>query len=284
SKAEKMLATFPNKPASASITEVTPAKGAKKLRVGYFLGCGTDLLYPQVGIDTVYVLSQNECEVVVPKGLKCCGMPQLANGQLATAKALLIESLELWERQKVDVIVSDCGSCTSNLTSSLWTELLEGTPYLESYLKFKDKVKDLTVFLTQDIDINTASMGSLNESVTYHDPCHLIRSQKVTKEPRQLLQLIPGLEYRELPGEHRCCGGAGTFSLYNYDLSMSILDKKVDSIKETGAQLVATCCPTCSLQLGHGLRQQQHEVQVVHPVQLLAKAYKLGAKSNEIAG
>jgi glycolate oxidase iron-sulfur subunit len=283
-KAEKMLANFPKKPASANLPEVTPPKGDKKYRVGYFLGCGTDLLYPQVGLDAVEVLSYNGCEVVVPKALKCCGMPQLANGQLETAKDLLVANLELWEKQQVDVIVSDCASCTSNLTSELWAEVLEDSPYLKSWEKFKAKVKDITVFLTKDIQLNTGDLGQLPDTVvTYHDPCHLVRSQKITKEPRQLLQQIPGIILRELPGEPRCCGGAGTFSVYNYDLSMQILAKKAAAIAKTGAQMVATCCPTCTLQLAHGISQHHLEASVVHPVELLAKAYRAKASQSEIA-
>lgn len=281
-KAEKMLASFPSRAASVTIPEVTPAKGEKKLRVGYFLGCGTDLLYPQVGLDTVFVLANNGCEVVVPKGIKCCGMPQLANGQLETAKSLLIANLELWHRQQVDLIVSDCASCTSNLTSEFWADVLQDSPYLKSWQNFKDKVKDLTVFLTKDITLNINNLGQLPETiVTYHDPCHLVRSQKITREPRQLLEQVPGVKLRELPGEPHCCGGAGTFSIYNYELSGKILAKKVTAIAETAAQVVATCCPTCSLQLAHGLKQHRLEVDVMHPIQLLAKAYRIKASHND---
>lgn len=277
--AEKVLGQVPKNSARSRLKEVTPARNQQKMRVGYFLGCGTDMLYPNVARATVEVLTNNGCEVIVPKEFKCCGMPQLANGQLNTAKDLLVKNLELWARKQVDVIISDCATCTSNLKNPIWQDLLAESPYKESYQKLQSKIVDLNSFLLDHLKIDGTKLEKLPPTVvTYHDPCHLAHSQKIAQAPRELLQLIPGLELKELPGGQSCCGGAGTFSIYNYDLSLKILSEKIDAISKTKADIVATCCPTCSMQLSRGIKQKNLNARVVHPVELLAQAYSRPSK------
>ncbi|NLE06945.1 MAG: (Fe-S)-binding protein, partial [Crenarchaeota archaeon] len=108
--------------------------------------------------------------------------------------------------------------------------------------------------------------------VTYHDPCHLVKAQKIKNQPRQVLQNIPGLEFVEMAGADICCGGSGTFGLTHYDLSMKILKRKIENVQNTGAEILTTSCPSCMTQLSYGLREAESPIKVLHPVQLLEKA------------
>jgi len=112
----------------------------------------------------------------------------------------------------------------------------------------------------------------LRGKVTYHDPCHLVRSQGIREEPRRLLQQIPGLEFVEMAGADVCCGGGGTFQVDHPEVSAGITGNKVRAIKDTGANLVASGCPGCRMQIQGNLGEEA--VEVVHPVQLLARALK----------
>ncbi len=106
--------------------------------------------------------------------------------------------------------------------------------------------------------------------VTYHDPCHASRGQGIIEEPREILRAIPGIEYRELPEADWCCGGAGSYALTHFDLSRQVLDRKIDHVQSTGANLLVTSCPACIIHLSDGIRRRGLPVHVCHISKLLA--------------
>jgi glycolate oxidase iron-sulfur subunit len=106
--------------------------------------------------------------------------------------------------------------------------------------------------------------------VTYHDPCHASRGQGITAAPRKLLCSLPGVEYRELPEADWCCGGAGAYALSHYELSRQVLERKMDNVAKTGAQILATSCPACMIQLSYGVRIRKLPVRVCHISELTA--------------
>lgn len=274
-KAEKILTDVPFRSARSQIPAINKARGEKKYTVGYFLGCATDLLNPEVAKATVDVLTRNGCEVIIPPGMKCCGLPQIANGKMGTAQQLAKENINAFQQYDFDYIITDCASCSSTLSAKNMELLLGGTDYREQAQEFASKVMDLTYFLIRVLDINPPPNDEApHVRVTYHDPCHLANAQGIKEEPRELLRRIPGVELVEMKDANRCCGGSGTFSLTHYDLSMQILDKKMDNIVDTGAELIATCCPSCMMQLRHGVSRRGLETKLVHPVQLLSQAYQ----------
>jgi len=107
-------------------------------------------------------------------------------------------------------------------------------------------------------------------SVTYHDPCHAVRGQGLSKEPREILKNIPGVEYRELPEADWCCGGAGSYALAHYDLSRQVLDRKMENVKKTGADLLVTSCPACIIHLSFGVRKHGLKTRVCHISEIIA--------------
>jgi glycolate oxidase iron-sulfur subunit len=105
---------------------------------------------------------------------------------------------------------------------------------------------------------------------TYHDPCHASRGQGLTKEPREILNNIEGIEYREMPEADWCCGGAGSYALSHYDLSQRVLDRKMENLKKTDADLLVTSCPACMIQLAYGVRRHNLNIRVCHISQVVA--------------
>ncbi|WP_227764645.1 (Fe-S)-binding protein [Zhaonella formicivorans] len=272
-QSEALLGNLPPKSALSFLGHHIPAQGTKKLKVGYFLGCATNHFSPEVALAAVKVLTRNGCEVIIPEGLKCCGLPNYANGDMDLAKTLARENIEAFSQAQVDFIITDCASCSSVLKGPLYKEW-QDADMIEKAQAFQAKVLDLNIFLLEKITLNGSFAVLAPTIITYHDPCHLAKAQKVYAQPRQLLSMIPGVEIREMNNPDQCCGGAGTFSFFNYDLSMKILDRKMKSIKETGAQIIATSCPACTMQLRHGLKRHQLKGKVMHPVELLAQAYE----------
>ncbi|MDR1616962.1 MAG: (Fe-S)-binding protein [Syntrophomonadaceae bacterium] len=278
SKAEKILTSAPSRSARSRLAPVNAAKKDKKLRIGYFLGCATNVLYPDVALATVKVLVNNGCEVIIPENLKCYGLPHIANGKIGAARELMIHNIKEFQKYDPDYIITDCASCSSALESKNLEFLFAGSPYEESARQLSEKVMDLCVLLIEVLNIkipegSRASEKEPSPKITYHDPCHLVNAQGVSKAPRELLQRIPGAEYREMDLAQRCCGGSGTFSLTHYDLSMKILDRKMKSAQKTGADIIATNCPSCIMQLKHGVRLHNLSAQVKHPVEIISDFY-----------
>jgi len=249
---------LPRRPARASLPAHTPASGKAKMRVGYFLGCATNFLFPDTARNTVAVLARLGCEVVLPQDLKCCGLPQLAAGAEKTAAHMAAANLEAFRRLGVKVVVSDCASCTATLKESFPQNGGSGI-----------KVCDLSELLVNLMEVTKLDFKPVNKIVTYHDPCHLANAQSITAAPRNLLRRIC-TEFREMPGAAECCGGGGAFVLHHYDTGMAILDKKISNLKKTGAETAATLCPNCIMQLRHGLLKHGAGIEVVSVVQLLA--------------
>jgi glycolate oxidase iron-sulfur subunit len=113
----------------------------------------------------------------------------------------------------------------------------------------------------------------MNKRVTYHDPCHLLNTQKVRNQPRELLRTIPGIELVELPDSHWCCGSAGIYNITHPAMAQKVLARKIDAIASTGAEILVTANPGCLMQIRMGLRQRGLKTQTMHISQMLDQAY-----------
>ena len=120
-------------------------------------------------------------------------------------------------------------------------------------------------------------LGRLDVTVTYHDACHLAHGQRIRTQPRDLLRRIPGLRLVELADSDLCCGSAGVYNLLEPAIADQLLEQKVTRILDTGASIVATGNPGCLLQIAKGLRARGAAIEVLHPVELLARAITHGA-------
>jgi len=241
------------------------SKGGK-IRVSYFVGCGFNFILPQVSEATLKVLESTGADIQIAEN-GCCGSPAYEYGDLEAAREMARKNLEVLEKTGAEAVVTDCGRCAAFLKD--YPELLKGDPALkEQASRMAKKVKPFSEFMQTSIP-ESRSAKSLSGKVTYHDPCHLSRYQKVTREPRALLKRIPGLTYVELPEADRCCGGAGGYNISRYDQSMKVLDRKMELVRKTGADILATECPGCIIQLSHGARRAGLGTRVVHLSELL---------------
>ena len=270
---ESMLPRLPQRPLRPALPEVVKGCGTRRRQVGFFLGCAQSLLFADESAATVRVLARNGCTVVTPRQTVCCGMPAKGYGRLDLAVEQARRNIATFERTGVDVIVTDCATCGSTLKD--YSQLLQDDPkWAGRAAAFSRKVRDVSEFL-MEIPLEKPQ-GRLEARVTYHDPCHLRRAQKVWQQPRALLRLIDGLELLEMAEADWCCGSAGSQLITHYQTSKLVLDRKMDHIESTQAQLVASGCPGCQMQLNVGVRQRKLPVQVVHPVMLLDQAYRAG--------
>lgn len=289
---EAMTPTVCEKFSAELIAPVTTAAGAKKHRVAMLTGCAQDLTFSDVNRDTVEVLAHNGCEVVTPAEQSCCGSLHAHNGEWTLAQQLARRNIDQFPPEQFDAIITNAGGCGSHLKH--YAKLLVNDPaYLKRAELWDAKVKDIHEWLAQ-IGIRKPSAPHLTPAlsppvgsgeggaaqasrplvVTYHESCHLTHGQKVVSQPRELLKTIPGLKLVELPEANWCCGSAGIYNLTQPEMAGQLLDRKIKHIKSTGATTVATANPGCLLQLINGAAKAGLKLRVVHPITLLAEAYR----------
>jgi len=240
-------------------------------RVVFFVGCMSNFVYTDVAEATLKLLRYAGCTVIIPAGQQCCGLPAMSGGDISTVRQLAEKNLQELERFEADYVVTACATCGGALHR--FYPLVIGKRNAELKQRI-DALAAKTIDISQLLDRLGFEPPAGNEEavrVTYHDPCHL-RSRGVTGLPRNLLKRVAGLELVEMEGTERCCGLGGTFNVYHYDASMTINESKSRSILDTGADVVATGCPGCMMQLSDGLKRCGSAVEVMHTVELLAQS------------
>ncbi|MGE5389722.1 MAG: (Fe-S)-binding protein [Deltaproteobacteria bacterium] len=245
------------------------AEGATRGRVAYFVGCGTNFMFPDTGVATVNVLTRNGIEVIIPEGQVCCGIPSMAEGDIKSAREMVQINVSIFSKLEVDAIVTDCTSC-GMMFKEKFGKMLEADDPLQNVVnEMASRVWEATDYLNS-VGL-TSTPGSLEGSFTYHVPCHRAWSPTVRHAPRQVLTQISGAEFRELENPERCCGAAGAFYMDHRELSEGIRSNRVRDIEENGADLVVTQCPVCRFYIGSALKEKGTEV--IHPMTMLARAY-----------
>lgn len=253
-------------PQAASLPRFTPARGARRGRVGLLTGCVQRHLCPGVGPDSVRLLSLAGWDVVVPGEQGCCGALELHGGRLEAFRRRA-RTLAAAFGDDLDYIVTDAAGCGSAMKEyGHWIVELSGVA---------QRVRDVSQLLV-DADL---PLGRLDTTATYHDPCHLVHGQRLRGEPRALLARIPGLRLEPLAESDLCCGSAGIYNLLEPVLADRLLDRKVDRIAATRARIVVTGNAGCLLQIARGCRARGLDIEVLHPVQLLARSVAAGDRS-----
>lgn len=236
-------------------------------RVLFFTGCMGDLVHQKACSQVVDFLARNRVEVLLPKDLPCCGAPLYYSGERGLAGKTARKILDILNGLGPDYIITNCATCGLML-KGIYPLLLgkeEAGPLAE-------RILDVHSFIVQKIKLSPGSAQGRKIKATYHDPCHLVRGMGVQKEPRELLKSIPWVDFREMEGADLCCGGGGAFSLKYYGLALEIAEKKVEAIRKTGAEVVATGCPACQMHLSDALSRAGLNIPVVHTTQLLLKS------------
>lgn len=252
-----------------TLPEVIPPEGKKRYRVGVILGCVQRLFFSQVNDATVRVLTANGCEVVIPKSQGCCAALPEHQGQKEQAQALARQMIDSFEGTGVDFVIINAAGCGHTLKE--YAHILEDDPnYREKAKEFAGKMKDAQEFLALvglTTKLSPLTDGEL--TLVYQDACHLLHGQKISVQPRQLLRQIPGVKLREPIDAALCCGSAGVYNMLQPEVADELGQQKVDNLLNTGAELIASANPGCTLQISKHLQLQGKEVPIMHPMELL---------------
>ncbi|HWR08752.1 (Fe-S)-binding protein [Sporomusa sp.] len=243
-----------------------------KARVAFYTGCMLNYVYPEAGEAIVKILKAYDAEVIIPAKQSCCGTPAFTSGDYQVGRYLAEENVKVLAAGNYDAIITGCASCGAALKHE-YGSIIEDPKVKRSWEALAKTVKDITQFVV-DMGIKQ-DLQEVRAKITYHDPCHLVRGMGVSKEPRQILKAIPGVEFAEMKDAAKCCGAGGTFSMAYYDISRTINDWKLDNAEKTGANILATGCSACRMHITDGLGQRDSRMRVLHTAEIIAKAYGL---------
>ena len=260
-KLRAMEALLPRVPRSgAPLPELIPARGTRRGRAGLLLGCAQRFFYPDVNADTARLLAAAGYDVVVPRAQGCCGALHLHAGRIDEFRAMARRLMPAFA--DVDVVVVNAAGCGSALKEyGHWLPDDAGRA-------FAGRVQDVSEVLAGC----ELPLRARPQTVTYHDACHLVHGQKIRAQPRELLRRIPGLTLVDLADSELCCGSAGVYNLLEPEMAGELGRRKVARIRETGARVVTAGNPGCLMQIQQHCRESGLDVEVVHPVTLLARA------------
>ena len=266
---ESILPEITLKSLNSKYPSVVPANGEKRHRVGVILGCVQRLFFSHINAATIRVLSGNGCEVVIPQQQGCCAALPAHQGQEAQAQQLARQMIDAFIDQEIDYVIINAAGCGHTLKE--YGHILKDDPdYREKAQNFSNKVRDIQEFL---IETNmTAKLSPISDEelpIVYQDACHLLHGQKISLQPRQLLRSIPGVVLREPVDASLCCGSAGVYNLLQPDIGDDLGKQKVNNLINSGAKVIASPNPGCSLQIQKHLQNQGKSINLFHPIELL---------------
>ncbi|GAA2205757.1 heterodisulfide reductase-related iron-sulfur binding cluster [Nonomuraea monospora] len=252
-----MAALAPRVARRQRLPRLVRARGERRATVGMLTGCVQREFFPQVNAATARVLALEGCDVVVPPEQGCCGALSVHSGRDEQARRLASRTVRAFERAGVDTVVVNAAGCGSSMKE--YAELLEHEPAF--------RVVDLSEYLAELGPV--AKRHPLPVTVAYHDACHLAHAQGVRAQPRELLGAIPELELREIPESAICCGSAGTYNLLRPDAARDLGDRKAKAVGTTGAELLVSANPGCTMQIAAAMRRSGATIRVAHTAEVL---------------
>lgn len=247
------------------LPERVAASGERRGVVAFFTGCLMSEMFGSVQRATVGLLSANGFDVVVPRQQGCCGALHAHAGDMEFAKSLARNNARVFGRESVDAIILDSAGCGAAMREADRWIPGEGDVMAA-------RVRDVCEFL-DEVGLREPP-GGYTARVCYDDPCHLVHGQGVEAAPRRLLAQIEGVELVPHANPTRCCGAAGTYNLTQPDMARRVLEEKLDALEAADPDVIATGNPGCLMQIGSGVRERGLRARVVHPVEILAAAYR----------
>jgi L-lactate dehydrogenase complex protein LldE len=242
--------------------------------VQLMITCILDTLYPETGDAVVRVLERLGVVVHLPQGQTCCGQPAFNAGLRADARRMAKHTIQVFEKAAGDVVVPS-GSCAGMIRHQ-YTELFAGdTEWLPRAQALAARTYELSEYLVDVLGVTDLG-ARFSGKLTYHSSCHLLREMGIDRQPRALLAAVQEAELVELPGTQECCGFGGVFSVEHPEISAAMVDRKIENIESTGAQVVVACDAGCITNINGALHRRGKTPRAVYIADILNMNSKIG--------
>jgi L-lactate dehydrogenase complex protein LldE len=227
-----------------------------------------DQLWPEVGASAVEVLRRAGCEVIFDERQTCCGQPAFNTGYRGDARRLAKRFVEIFEESDAEAVVSPSGSCTA-MVHHFRDLFADDEQWRRRADALAARTHEFGAFLVNVLKVEDVG-ASFRGRVTWHDACHGLRELNVREEPRRLIRGVRGAEFVEMANADACCGFGGTFSVKYPEISVAILDNKIEAIERAGVRAVVSGDASCLMQIGGRLTRNNSKVRAMHLAELLA--------------
>jgi L-lactate dehydrogenase complex protein LldE len=235
-----------------------------------FYTCLVNEIFPDVAMAAVRVLERLGFEVDVPLAQTCCGQPAYNAGYHTDARLAGRHTLAVFDATTGPIVIPS-GSCADMLIHQYEVLFHDEPDWLQKAHEVATRCHEFSQFVAEALRGASLS-GRLSARVAYHPSCHLLRGLGVRTPPKMLLQALNGVELVELRDEEECCGFGGLFSVSNPEISASLMDRKLSSVLQSGADRLVSCDSGCLLHLAGGLRRRASSVKVQHLAEILDEA------------
>jgi len=242
--------------------QVFPAIGPRKRRVALMTGCAQRALNTDINDATIRILRRHGCEVVIARGMGCCGALTHHMGKTDESHASAARNIRAWMNEYrgegLDAIVINTSGCGTTVKD--YGFMFRNDPLAEDAAKVSELACDISELL---MELDLPEGGAEPLRVAYHAACSLQHGQQIKTHPKTLLKRA-GFQVVEPRDPHLCCGSAGTYNLLQPEIAGELKKRKLATLAETRPQVIAAGNIGCMIQIGSGA-----EVPVVHTVELL---------------
>ncbi|MGH9961707.1 MAG: (Fe-S)-binding protein [Pyrinomonadaceae bacterium] len=240
------------------------------MKVALFVTCVVDQMWPSVGASTLEVLRRVGCTVTFDERQTCCGQPAFNTGYSREARQLAERFIRICEECEAEAIVSPSGSCTA-MVHHYPALFPDDREWRRRSRQLAARTFELSSFLVNVLKVEDVG-ARWKGRVTWHDACHALRDLQVHSDPRRLIQNVREAEFVDLDNADSCCGFGGTFSVKYPEISVAILDRKIEAIEKARVDAVVSGDASCLMQIGGRLSRKGSSVRTMHLAELLASS------------
>ena len=263
----RVLPAISSKPFRDRWEKIRSSTKSPTIKVGLFSGCVQDFVYPEQLEAGLKAMTKDNISIEFPMDQTCCGLPALMMGEKDAAKDVAIQNINAFKSSDFDYIVTLCASCASHLKNTI-PGLVENISEQQA-VAFAGKIISFSEFMNKVVGLDKINTTETIKKIAWHSPCHLCRGLGVKEEPINLIEKS-GHKYIKTEEEETCCGFGGSFSINFPLVSKEILNKKLEDVEQSGAQILVTECPGCVMQLKGGALKQNKTFDVLHLSELIS--------------
>ena len=250
--------------------QIYPARNKKKpiARVALLTGCVQKVISPQINEATIRLLNRHDIEVVVSKGIECCGSLNHHLGKNDLANKTFKNNISIWYdeylNKGLDAIISNTSGCGTTLKDYGFIFRSDDN-FRKKAKKISELTKDITEYLDDKVKLNFVAKTADKKKykIAYHSACSMQHCQKIHKEPINLIKKT-GNEVLEIHDGHICCGSAGTYNLLQSDIAKKLLKNKIENIEKIKPQFISTGNIGCIVQIANGTK-----IPILHTVEII---------------
>jgi len=271
-KIKQMIRFMPTKFPKKTLTKkkIYSVEKRKKpvARVALLVGCVQKVISPQINESTIRLLNRHGIEVVIPKGINCCGSLDHHLGKENSAMNNFKKNISIWYdeylKNGLDAIISNTSGCGTMLKDYAFI-FRSDNDLKKKAKKISEITKDISEYLDANVKLNFIKNRENNKQyrIAYHSACSMQHAQKIHDIPINLIRKT-GNEVLNIPDGHICCGSAGTYNLLQQDIAKKLLDNKISNIEKMNPQFISTGNIGCIMQIAQGTK-----IPILHTVEII---------------